>query len=82
MDYYSNLNIKLLDADIQKSASDFNCGNVFIDNFLKSKEAIDESFGKTYVWLEDDNKSIIGFYNLSTGCIDMLDGEIRFKMGG
>ena len=40
MDYYSNLNIKLLDADIQRSASDFNCGNVFIDNFLKSKEAI------------------------------------------
>lgn len=80
--YESELNIKLLDASLQKLASNFKCGNIHIDNFLKSNQALDDGFGKTYVWLEDDNAGIIGYYNISVGCVDSLEGEAHVKMGG
>ena len=49
--FESKLDTKLLDASFQKLASDFHCGNQYIDLFLRSAQALDDSFGKTYVWL-------------------------------
>ena len=45
-------------------------------------EALNDSFGKTYAWLENDNCRIIGFYNISAGSIDYLDNDSVYKMGG
>ena len=80
--FESNINIVPLDARIQKLASDFYCGNCNIDSFLKGPRALDDGFGKTFAWLEADNKRIIGFYNIGTGSIDYDDGSVRSKMGG
>lgn len=82
MEFESSINIVPLDARLQQLASNFNCENVAIDNFLRSPMALDDGFGKTYVWLEDDNQRIIGFYNIGTGSIDQCDGDFRYKMGG
>lgn len=51
--FESKLDTKLLDASFQKLASDFHCGNQYIDLFLRSAQALDDSFGKTYVWLNE-----------------------------
>ena len=80
--FESKMNIRLLDVSVQKLASNFQCGNNHIDLFLNSPQALDDGFGKTYVWLEEDNKRIIGFYNISSGCVEMIEGDIRYKMGG
>lgn len=82
-EYYGfRLNVKRLNEENRKYVTGFKCGNTFIDNFLKNDEAINDSFGKTYIWLEDDGKSIIGFYNIGVGSIDYIDGDVRYKMGG
>jgi hypothetical protein len=81
--FQSNLNIKLLDAEIQGFASAFHCGNTHIDSFLRSRNALDPGLGCTYVWLEENNTEIIGFYNICTGAIDQVDNYgVRRKMGG
>lgn len=82
MGFKSDINIAQLDARIQKLASNFNCENSAIDSFLRSSLALDDGFGKTYVWLEDDGQKIIGFYNIGTGSLDWRDGDSRYKMGG
>lgn len=81
--YISTLNIHKLDASLQKLASSFKCGNDFIDSFLKSSVALDKGFGVTYVWLDDENSSIIGFYNITSGSIEQADQSGNgYKMGG
>lgn len=82
MIFESGINIMTLDARIQQLASNFNCENIAIDNFLRSPAALDDGFGKTYVWLEDDNQTIIGFYNIGTGSLDQYENGHRYKMGG
>lgn len=81
-DFKSNLNIYRLDANFQKLASNFSCGNITIDNFLKSSNAIDSSIGITYVWLDADNKEVLGYYNYTTGSLDIIDNDYRIKSGG
>ena len=81
-EYSSKLNILRLDASKQKLASNFSCGNTYIDSFLKSPQALDYGFGKTYIWLDESNSHIIGFYNISVGCIDQCDDGCRYKIGG
>ena len=81
-EYISNLNVRKLDNGIQNLAHKFHCGNSFMDSFLRSSQALDDGFGKTYVWLEDDDKAIIGFYNISVGSIDQQDGDSWYKIGG
>ena len=74
--------IQKLTKELQKKyAQEFNCGNDALTNFLKSYEAIDNSFGATYVMISEGSK-IIGYYNISTGHIeeDTLQGSVR--MGG
>ena len=45
----SLINIKPIDASIQKLASNFHCGNSKIDWFLRNSTALDIWFGKTSV---------------------------------
>ena len=39
---------------------------------------------KTYVWLTEDNKRIIGYYSLGTGYLERVlkDEKSRVKLGG
>lgn len=64
----------------------FSCGNVVIDQFLKSDSALDENQGITYVLLSDDKDFIIGYYNISVGRIDQIevvgDNVYYIPMGG
>lgn len=54
-------------------AKKFSCGNIVIDNVLKSNTALDPNFGKTYILLSDDGIDIIGYYNIATGNVSRLD---------
>ena len=67
-------------------AQSFTCGNIIIDHFLQSSDALDLNQGITYVLLSDDNDFIIGYYNISVGRIDQKEATgniIRYiPMGG
>ena len=63
--YYT---VKFTNAINNLSISGFDCGNPALTSFLKSPEAVDDMFGKTYVMISHQNK-IIGYYNISTGDI-------------
>lgn len=78
----SSLNVRILDADLQRLASNFHSGNEILDGFLRSSIAIDINYGTTYVLLSEDNDCIIGYYSLSLGCIEYEDMGIRLKQGG
>lgn len=80
--FVSKYNIKHLDARIQTLASSFSCGNIHIDSFIRSPQALDIGFGQTYVWLEDNNDGIIGFYNIGAGGLDQYNDGERYKIGG
>ena len=59
--------------DIQKKSTDcFDGGNPALTAFLKSHDAFDDMFGKTYVMMSENK--IIGYYNISTGCIEDYSG--------
>lgn len=58
----------------------FDSGNPYIDNFLKSKDSLDNNIGKTYLLLFEE--SVLGYFNISSGCIDYIDELQRVKMGG
>lgn len=51
----------------------FSCGNIVIDRFLKSGDALDENQGITYILLSDDEDFIIGYYNISVGPVDQIE---------
>lgn len=64
--------------DIQKKSSIFfDCDNPALSAFLKNHDALDDMFGKTYVMISDNR--IIGYYNISTGCIENDSG---IRIGG
>lgn len=64
----------------------FDCGNVVINNFLNSENALDFNQGITYVLLSDDKDFIIGYFNISVGRIDqiekVMDHTYYIPMGG
>ncbi|MGM9525903.1 MAG: N-acetyltransferase [Peptococcaceae bacterium] len=60
----------------------FSCGNAVIDNFLKSKDAYNNSIGKTYILLSEDESVIIGYYTISTGSVDYLEDHLRIRDAG
>ena len=66
--------IKKYSKELQSLAPRFHCGNVFIDEFLKSDDSLNDGIGVTYVFLEDDYSRIIGYYNLGINCIRQVDG--------
>lgn len=78
----TNINTELFTKDMIDIAQDFSSGNVFLDNFLKSEDALNNSIGKTFVWLNENRKEIIGYYNIGVGYIDMYFGDDKYKIGG
>lgn len=79
----NELNVKLFSQELQdRLASGFKCGNPHIDEFIKSPISLDDSYGKTFVYLSDNNDCIIGFYNLGTGYIEEIKDRYRYKIGG
>ena len=76
------LNVVKYDASLQKLASSFHSGNNYLDKFLRESVSLDDGFGKTYVFLSEDNQNIIGYYNLGLGYIEQYDNQITKKIGG
>ena len=68
---------KELQTDLSGS---FNCGNLNIDMFIKSPEALDPLFGKTYILYS--GKELIGYYNISTGHIEHNTDTSSERQGG
>ena len=56
-------------AEYKSLANDFHCGNIVIDNFLQSNDALDINQGITYILLTDEKDFIIGYYNISAGVL-------------
>lgn len=63
-------------------AEKFRCGNSYLDEFLKESHALDDSIGKTYVYLSTDKKAIVGYYNITTGSLQIADDPYKIKIGG
>ena len=80
--FVSSLDVLPLDVNLHKLAPSFHCGNVYIDRFLRESTALDDGFGKTYVWVNENKSCILGFYNISVGCIDEIENSTRYRLGG
>ena len=78
----SKLNVVQYNASLQKLASSFHSGNWYLDQFLRQNIALDENYGKTYILLSQNNKCIIGYYNLSTGYLESVEENQVRKIGG
>lgn len=66
-------------SDYVSLATSFRCGNESIDKFLCDSLALEKWFGKTYVWIE--NNEIVGFYNIGVGYVRDTDYS-NYKIGG
>ena len=67
-----NNNVELYTKEFRALSNDFSCGNIVIDNFLKSDESLDNNIGVTYVLLDDKQKQIIGYFNIAASRIDEI----------
>jgi hypothetical protein len=80
------MTIEKYTKDYKSLAKNFTCGNLIIDNFLHSDDALDTNQGITYILLSDDRNFIIGYYNIEVGRIDQLEivGNEKYyrPMGG
>lgn len=80
------MNITKYTSEYKALKANFSCGNIVIDNFLKSDNALDENQGITYVLLSDKKDAIIGYFNIEVGRVDQIEtigGNILYKpMGG
>jgi hypothetical protein len=45
-----DLNAVLYNAELQKLAVSFHSGNAYLDRFLRNPIALDDNYGKTYVF--------------------------------
>lgn len=80
------MRILKFNSDFRSLAETFMCGNIIIDNFLKSSDAFDLNLGITYIMLPENEDIIIGYYNISAGRVDQIEqiGDfVRYiPMGG
>lgn len=80
------MRILKFNSDFRSLAETFMCGNIIIDNFLKSSDAFDLNQGITYIMLPENEDIIIGYYNISAGRVDQIEqiGDfVRYiPMGG
>lgn len=80
------MNIERFTHNHFKLLKDFSCGNIVLDNFIKSNNALDNNQGVTYLLLSDDKDFIIGYYNISAGRVDRIEiinnCEYYIPMGG
>lgn len=70
----AELNICKLKPGLEPVVQAFNSGNYYLDNFIKSNAAWNDSIGKTYLFLSDDEKILIGYYNITVGSLEKLNG--------
>ena len=70
------LNVRPYTPALQKLAAKFDCGNSYLNQFLRSPDALDAGVGKTFVFLTENAESIVGYYNLSCGSLDEMQGII------
>lgn len=80
----NKLNVIKYSAVFQKLALSFHSGNDYLDHFLHDSISLDDSFGKTYIFLSNDNSKIIGYYNLGLGYIEQENSYFDYntKIGG
>lgn len=64
--------VELYTEELRVLSNDFSCGNVVIDNFLKSNDALNRNIGVTYVLLDNNREQIIGYFNIATNRIDEM----------
>ena len=76
------INVVLYDASYQKLASSFHSGNDYLDQFLRNPLSLNDSFGKTYILLQENQKKIVGYYNLGVGYIEQTAYGITHRIGG
>lgn len=75
--------VEAFSAKYAELAKRFHSGNAYLDSFLKGPEALDDGYGKTYIFLTEKKDAIIGYYNISTGTLDQrMDSGKCFKIGG
>lgn len=77
-----NVKTELYTKELLKLADSFHSGNEFLDQFIKSADALNDGIGKTFVWINDERSEIIGYYNIGVCYIDMYNGEDIYKIGG
>lgn len=70
------------DKSLSHLSKTFDCGNDYLNMFLRDTEAYDAAFGVTYVWLNDDRDAIRGYYNIGTGCVETPYGNRQCRNGG
>lgn len=71
-----------MNPELKSLVKDFDSGNFYLDQFLKSEKAMDDSLGKTYVFLTDVGDKVIGYYNIGMGSVEQIKGTYRKKLGG
>ncbi len=71
-----------LDLQHRELVKKFSCGNMILDNFLKSQQSFDSGIGVTYIYLTEDQNRVVGYYNISAGCVDYLDNGLRLRDAG
>lgn len=59
----------------------FSCGNIIIDNYINSENKNSFFNGVNYI-LYDDNKNVIGFFNLIASELIGYSQGIQYPMGG
>lgn len=69
-------------AEMQTMAQAFHSGNDYLDYFLRTPEAVNCEFGKTYVLLSVEGSDIIGYYNIGVGSLEQYTEYGRRKLGG
>ena len=76
------VNTEIFTLESKALAKKFSSGNIFLDEFIKSPDAFNDSIGKTFVWINEKRTEIIGYYNIGVGYIDMYNGDEKYKVGG
>jgi hypothetical protein len=55
-----NVKTEPLTEELRYLTKSFQSGNAFLDQFLKSDDALNSSIGKTFVWINEKRDQIIG----------------------
>ena len=78
----NELSVQELTQELNDTVKKFNSGNWYLDNFIKCKAAFDENIGKTYLLLSNNLRTLVGYYNITAGSLEIIDSGIHVKIGG
>lgn len=77
------LHVVSFTSDLLSLAEKFDSGHTPINQFLQDgDQSLNTNIGKTYVLLSQDDRYIIGYYNLGVGSVNYINGTINMRMGG